>query len=289
MIVYLNGAFLPAEQACLSPMDRGFLFADGVYEVIPSYQGRFFLFDEHIDRLRRSLREVRMPEPQLDRGWKEILTELLERNPGAGRAVYLQLTRGTAPRDHAFPEGATATVFASVSPIPIPTEEFFRHGVAAMTLPDQRWGRCDIKSIALLANVLARQEAVERGAVEAVLLREGWLTEGAAANAFVVIGGTVLTPPLGPNILPGVTRQFLLDALRAEGWACREEPVSETDLRAADEVWLTSSTKDVLPVTHLDGRPVGDGRPGAAWKRALAIFHLARDRAMATAGTGANA
>lgn len=287
MIVYLNGAFLPAEQACVSPLDRGFLFGDGVYEVIPSYQGEFFLLDEHIERLRRSLREIRMPEPQPDQGWTGLLAELLERNPGAARSVYLQVTRGSATRDHAFPARVAATVFAMVSPIVPPAPGIADRGVKAVTLPDQRWGRCDIKAVALLPNVLARQQAVEHGAVEAVLLRDGKLTEGAASNVFAVLGGAVVTPPLGPDILPGITRQFLLDALRNEGWVCREEPVLESALRSAEEIWLTSSTKELLPVTVLDGRPVGGGRPGPVWRRALDVFRSARERSMARAGTGA--
>ncbi len=287
MIVYLNGAFLPPEEACISPLDRGFLFGDGIYEVIPSYQGRFFLLDEHVERLRRSLREIRMPDPQPEQGWESLLERLLKLNPGGDRSVYLQVTRGAAPRDHAFPTRMAATVFAMVSPIAPPLADLPDRGVAAISLPDQRWGRCDIKSVALLPNVLARQQAVEQGAVEAVLLRDGMLTEGAASNVFVVHGDAVVTPPLGPEILPGITRRFLLDALRAEGWDCREEPLPESVLRSADEIWLTSSTKELLPVTALDRRPVGEGRPGRVWGHALDVFRRARDLAISNAGTRA--
>jgi len=287
VIVYLNGAFLPPEEACISPLDRGFLFGDGIYEVIPSYQGRFFLLEEHVERLRRSLREIRLPDPQPDQGWAGVLEQMLERNPGGDRSVYLQVTRGAAPRDHAFPKGVAATVFAMVSPIALPRPDLSERGVAAISLPDQRWGRCDIKSVALLPNVLARQQAVEQGAVEALLLRDRMLTEGAASNVFVVSGGAIITPPLGQEILPGITRRFLLDALREEGWDCREDPLPESVLRSADEIWLTSSTKELLPVTALDGRPVGEGRPGPVWGRALDVFRRARDRSMSTAGTGA--
>jgi D-alanine transaminase len=288
MVVYLNGAFLPPDEAHVSPLDRGFLFGDGIYEVIPSYQGRFFLLDEHIARLRRSLREIRMPEPQPDQGWAGLLEQLLGLNPGGDRSVYLQVTRGAAPRDHAFPKSTAATVFAMVSPIAPSSPDLSERGIAAILLPDQRWGRCDIKAVALLPNVLARQQAVEQGAVEALLLRDGMLTEGAASNVFVVSGGAVVTPPLGQEILPGVTRRFLLDTLREEGWDCRENPVPESVLRSADEIWLTSSTKELLPVTALDGRPVGGGRPGPVWKGALDVFRRARDRSMASAAAGAN-
>ena len=288
MVVYLNGAFLPPDEAHLSPLDRGFLFGDGIYEVIPSYQGRFFLLDEHIARLRRSLREILMPEPQPDQGWAGLLEQLLGLNPGGDRSVYLQVTRGAAPRDHTFPKSTAATVFAMVSPNAPSSPDLSERGMAAILLPDQRWGRCDIKAVALLPNVLARQQAVEQGAVEALLLRDGMLTEGAASNVFVVSGGAVVTPPLGQEILPGVTRRFLLDTLREEGWDCRENPVPESVLRSADEIWLTSSTKELLPVTALDGRPVGGGRPGPVWKGALDVFRRARDRSMASAAAGAN-
>jgi D-alanine transaminase len=286
-VVYLNGAFLPAEAACISPLDRGFLFGDGIYEVIPSYQGSFFLLDAHMERLRRSLHELRLPEPHVDQGWSGLVGKLLELNPGADRSVYLQVTRGAAPRDHAFPANVVATVFAMVSAIAPPRPDLGERGIATISLPDERWGRCDIKSVALLPNVLARQRAAEQGAVEAILLRDGMLTEGAASNVFVVHDGVVVTPPLDHGILPGITRRFLLAVLRDQGWTCREEPVAEPDLRSADEVWLTSSTKEILPVTSLDGQPLGEGRPGPLWRRALETFRRARDESIAAVRAGA--
>lgn len=288
MLVYLNGAFLPPGEACISPLDRGFLFGDGVYEVIPSYRGAFFLLDEHLERLGRSLAGIRIAEPRPEEGWSRLLERLLERNPGGDRSVYLQVSRGVAPRDHAFPAGATPTVFAMVSPI-VPTRpDPAEAGIGAITLPDQRWGRCDIKSIALLANVLARQQAVDSGAVEAILLRDGVVTEGAASNVFVVHGEIVSTPPLGHSILPGITRRFLVDTLREAGWDCRETPVSGEALRSADEIWVTSSTREVVPVTTLDGHPVGGGRGCPVWQRALGIFRRTRDRSIGATETGAN-
>jgi D-alanine transaminase len=284
VIAYLNGAYLPREQACISPMDRGFLFGDGVYEVIPSYGGRLFLLDEHLDRLRRSLAAIRLPDPMSDAGWREMLGRLLEENPGKDRSVYLQVTRGVAPRDHVFPSQVSATVFAMVSPIQPAAPAVTEQGISAITLPDQRWDRCDIKAVALLANVLARQQAADHGAVEAILLRAGMLTEGAASNVFVVTGGVVRTPPLSPAILPGVTRAFLLDVLRAGRQPCREEPVPEDGLCAADEIWLTSSTKELIPVTRLDGRAVGTGRPGPVWRQALDQYRQARSESLAGLG-----
>jgi D-alanine transaminase len=282
VIAYLNGAFLPREQACISPMDRGFLFGDGVYEVIPSYGGRLFLLDAHLERLRRSLAAIRLSDPMSDAGWREMLGRLLEENPGADRSVYLQVTRGVAPRDHVFPSEFSATVFAMVNPIQPAAPAVAERGVGVITLPDQRWDRCDIKSVALLANVLARQQAADQSAVEAILLRDRMLTEGAASNVFVVTDGVVRTPALSPAILPGVTRAFLLDVLRDGGQSCREEPVSEDDLRAADEIWLTSSTKELIPVTRLDGQPVGSGVPGPVWREALDRYRQARRRSLAS-------
>lgn len=286
MTVYLNGTFLAPEAACISPLDRGFLFADGVYEVIPSYGGRLFLLDAHLERLRRSLQAIRLADPEPAGGWGRMLDHLLALNPGGDRSVYLQVTRGSAPRDHVFPAAGGATVFAMVNPIAPPKPGLGEHGLAAITMPDQRWARCDIKSVALLPNVLARQQATEQGAVEAVLLRDGMLTEGAASNVFVVREGEVVTPPLGNAILPGITRQFLINLLLGHGQACREVPVAEEALRSADEIWLTSSTKELLPVTRLDGRPVGAGRPGPLWRRALAMYRRARDESLAPDRSG---
>ncbi|AGA33855.1 D-alanine aminotransferase [Thioalkalivibrio nitratireducens DSM 14787] len=272
MIAFLNGDYRPLESVCISPLDRGFMFGDGVYEVIPSYRGVLFEVDAHLDRLRRSLAAIRIADPLTGDAWRKMLERLLSLNPGADRAIYLQVTRGVAARDHAFPQTPSATVFAMVNPIRPPAPELAGRGVGAITLPDQRWGRCDIKTVTLLPNVLARQQAAEQGAVEAILLRQGKVTEGAASNVFVVRDGHVLTPPLSDAILPGITRRVLIDVLRGTRWPCDEQPVSEDELRGADEIWLTSSTKELLPVTSLDGKAVGDGHPGEAWHEALAAY-----------------
>jgi D-alanine transaminase len=279
-VFYLNGAYLPPEQACLSPLDRGFLFGDGVYEVIPSYGGTLFLLDAHLERLRNSLAAIALPDPMPGSGWKDMLYRLLALNPGADRGVYLQVTRGVAPRDHLFPATSAATVFAMVNPIKPIAPDAAERGVAAITLPDQRWGRCDIKAVTLLANVLARQTASERGAVEAILLRDGAVTEGAASNAFVVHDGVVRTPPLGDAILPGVTRRFVLELFGKSPRTVAEAAVSEAELRSADEIWLTSSTKEVVPVTRLDDRPVGDGRPGRVWREITEAYQAAKREAV---------
>jgi D-alanine transaminase len=278
--VFLNGSFLPLEQAKVSPLDRGFLFGDGIYEVIPSYRGVPFLLEAHLARLRRSLSEIRLPDPMGEVGWREMLGQLLALNPGGDRGIYLQVTRGAAPRDHAFPAATEATVFAMVNPIQPPRPELAEQGVGAILLPDERWGRCDIKAVALLANVLARQTAFEQGATEAILLREGRLTEGAASNVFVVRGGVVRTPPLDRGILPGVTRRFVLDLLEGQSRPVFEEAISESDLRTADEIWLTSSTKEILAVTRLDGQPVGSGRPGPVWRETMDLYQRVKTESL---------
>ncbi len=280
MTVFLNGRYLPLEQAKVSPLDRGFVFGDGIYEVIPSYQGVLFLLDAHLERLRRSLSEIRLPDPMGESGWRGMLEHLLELNPGGDRGIYLQITRGVAPRDHAFPAATEATVFAMVTPIKPQRPETTAQGVGAILLPDERWGRCDIKAITLLANVLARQTAVEQGAIEAILLRDGRLTEGAASNVFVVHGDVVRTPPLDRGILPGITRRFVLDLLEGHSRPVFEEAILESDLRTADEIWLTSSTKEILAVTRLDGQPVGVGRPGPVWRETLDGYQRAKNDAL---------
>lgn len=279
MTVFLNGCFLPLEQAQVSPLDRGFLFGDGIYEVIPSYHGVPFLLEAHLERLRRSLSEIRLRDPMGEAGWRDMLEELLARNPGEDRAIYLQVTRGVAARDHAFPVATEATVFAMVNPIHSPRPETTAQGEGAILLPDERWGRCDIKAITLLANVLARQLAVEQGAIEAILLRDGRLTEGAASNVFVVHGDVVRTPPLDRGILPGITRRFVLDLLEGHSRPVFEEAIPESDLRTADEIWLTSSTKEILAVTRLDGQSVGAGRPGPLWRETLELYQRAKNDA----------
>ena len=278
-IAYFNGDYLPLEQVRISPLDRGFLFGDSVYEVIPSYAGEFFLLPDHLERLARSLAAIRIPNPFDREGWSAVLAELLARNadpatPDLG--VYLQVTRGVAPRDHAFPPDARPTVLAMVSPIrPLP-ETIRAEGVAAVTAEDRRWGHCDIKATTLLANVLNRQDATEQGAAEAILLRDGQLTEGAASNVFVILDGQVLTPPLDTSVLPGVTRLRVLDLARELGYPVEERAVSADELARAGEIWLTSSTREILPVTRLDDCAVGTGQPGPVWRAVHAAYQAAK-------------
>ncbi|ANJ66990.1 D-amino acid aminotransferase [Halothiobacillus diazotrophicus] len=266
--VYFNGRWVAPEQAQVSVFDRGFLFGDGVYEVIPVFAGRSFGLMEHIDRLGRSLAAIDIREPLERHEWIAIIERLVRDCPSPDVSIYIQVTRGTAPkRDHAYPNPpVAATVLASASPMAALSETIRREGARAITVPDLRWARCDIKSVNLLPNIMARQQAVAAGASEAILVRDGMALEGAASNLFAVIDGALHTAPLGPHILGGITRQKLLEMLRAQGQLAVVESAIPLDrLFDASEVFVTSSTRDLLPITRIDERPVGDGRIGPVW------------------------
>lgn len=271
-LVYLNGAYLPPEQAQVSAFDRGFVFADGVYEVIPAYGGRPFRLPQHLARLDNSLAGIRLANPLSTPEWQEIFARLVEANGGGDQSVYLQVTRGPAPRDHAFPAKIQPSVFAYSQAFKYPEPAQRAAGVAAITVPDIRWQRCDIKAIALLPNVLMRQQATEQGAAEAILIRDGFMTEGSASNIFVVINNTLVTPPKGPFILPGVTRDLVLELARTHKIPCDERAVTEAELRKASEIMLSSSIKELLSIARLDGEPVGSGKPGAMQMRLHALY-----------------
>jgi len=275
---YLNGSFLPLEDARVSVMDRGFLFGDGVYEVIPVYGGRLFRLPHHLQRLQNSLDGVRIANPLSATEWSEVLVELVQRNTGLDQAVYLQVTRGAAPkRDHAFPEGIRPTVFAMSNPLPPPRDIAREPGVEAVTLPDIRWQHCDIKAITLLANVMLRQQAVEADSAEAILIRDGYAVEGAASNIFIVSNGVLITPPKGPELLPGITRDLIIELAAANGLPYREAGITEAMLRQAGEIWLSSSTREISPVIRLDSAAVADGRPGPAWRQMINLFQEYKD------------
>lgn len=271
-IAYLNGRYLPLDEASLPITDRGTLFGDGVYEMIAVYDGAPRLLESHLDRLERSLSAIRITPPLARLDWQRLVRELIARNGGGHLSVYLQVTRGAAPRDHAFPDDPEPTVFAMSKPLACEETQRLRQGVAAVTTQDLRWHGCHIKSVNLLPNVLARQHAREAGAHEAVLLRDGVVNEGAASNVFVVMDGTLITPPLSAAILPGITRQLVLDLASQEGIPAREAELPESLLRSADEIWLTSTTREVLPVVRLDGDPVGTGRPGPCFGKLIAAY-----------------
>ena len=267
-LCYLNGAYLPLAEARISPLDRGFLYADGVYEVMPVYGGRPFRFAAHLERLARSLAGLSMEDPHTPGQWRAILGTLIERNGGGDQYVYWQVTRGAQlGRTHAPLPQIPRTVFAFCAPWPAAPPELLSKGVSCVTAADTRWARCDIKSTALLANVLLRQLSVDAGATETILLRNGELTEASASAVHVVLGGEVLMPPNSHRILPGTTRSAVEELAARIAIRCRSAPISESQLRAAEEIWISAATREVLPVTSLDGHPVGAGKPGPLWRR----------------------
>jgi D-alanine transaminase len=271
---YLDGAFAPLAEARVSPLDRGFLFGDGVYEVIPVYAGRLFRLDEHLRRLTHSLDAARLPKPYPEARWREVLNELVARNGGGDQSVYLQITRGTGSgRDHRFPAGVEPTVLAlSQEMVPVP-DAFLKDGIVAITAPDIRWQRCDIKSISLLGNILLGQQAHDAGATETILLRDGLATEGSSSTLFVVTAdGVIRTPPKSHHLLPGITRDLILELVRTAGLDCEERVIAATELPAFPEIWVASSLREVLAVTRLDGKAVGDGRPGPVWRELHLLF-----------------
>lgn len=277
MIAWLNGSFLPLAEARVSVLDRGFVFGDGVYEIVPVYSRRPFRLDEHLRRLQHSLDGIRLANPLTPDAWRALACELVARQNFDDQSLYIQVTRG-APgesqplRDHAFPVDAVPTVFAYAQALKTATAEQKAAGVCAITAPDPRWQRCDLKAISLLANVLMRQQAVEAGCAETIMLRDGLLTEGAASNIFVVRDGLLRTPAPSPHMLTGITYDVVLELAAANGIPHAVGPVPEADLRTADEIWMTSSTKEIMSVVRLDGAPVGAGVPGAMARHMDALY-----------------
>ncbi len=276
-IAYFNDRFLPLAEVAISPLDRGFIFGDGVYEVLPSYGGHFLALHRHLGRLSASLDFTRIPNPHDSERWAALLNELVARNGAADQAVYLQVTRGVAPRDHRFP-AVSPTVFIMSRPFPEPDHKALAEGLAVILLDDSRWQHCHAKTTSLIANVLLRQRAQDADAAEAILHRDGRITEGAVSNVFAVIDDAVLTPPVGEELLPGVTRALVIGLCRQVGLNVREAEVTSDDLRTAREIWLTSSTRELMPVTRIDDWSVGDGAPGACWAQVKAAFGDLKDK-----------
>jgi D-alanine transaminase len=286
---YLNGSYGSVRDAKVSVLDRGFIFGDGIYEVVPVYAGRLFRFDEHLARLARSLQKVRIPNPHDRAGWLERcrrLTELLAAGAAPGdQMIYLQVTRGVAPRDHVMPPDIEPTVFMMAVPMKPASAEQRHKGVACVTARDFRWERGDIKSVSLLGNVLARQISADHGAIETVMFRDGpsgtrWLTEASASNVWVVHEGALLGPPKSEHVLEGIRYELLRELCEEEGIAYNLRPISEGEVMAADELLLTSATKEVLPITSLDGSPVGHGalrgKPGPVYGRLYEAYQRAK-------------
>jgi len=274
MTIYLNGTFMPITEAKVSVMDRGFIFGDGVYEVIPVYSRKAFRLEEHLHRLQHSLDGIQQSNPHSNAEWSSILNELITRNEGEDQYLYLHITRGVANRNHAFPNPAVSpTVFMMSSPLPAPPTTLLESGVGAVTAPDNRWLRCDIKAIALLPNVLLRQMAVDADCAESILIRDDeFMTEGSASNIFVVKGGKLLAPPKNNLMLPGITYDVILEIAAANSIPHDIRKIMKTEVFNADELLLTSSTKEVLAITQLDGKPVGTGKPGAMFAKLHSLY-----------------
>ena len=285
-LCYLNGEYLPLSQAKVSVLDRGFVFGDGIYEVVPVYGQRLFRFAEHMARLQRSLTKVRMHNPLKTEGWLErarrLVAALAEETDAADQMVYIQVTRGVAPRDHVMPEHIEPTVFMMANPMRPPSAEQRHQGVACVTARDFRWEHGDIKSVSLLGNVMARQISADHGAVETIMFRDGFLTEAAASNVWVVHEGALLGPPKSAHVLEGIRYELLRELCEECGIAYNLRPIPEADVLSADEVLLSSATKEVLAVTKIDGELVGHGamrgKPGPVSAR----LHEAYQRAKQT-------
>jgi len=267
--VYLNGDYIPLIEAKISVLDRGFLFGDGVYEVIPAYQGHLFHLSDHLQRLEKSLAGIRLKNPYSSEQWLDIFTFLLDRSKN--QYIYLQITRGAdIKRDHAFPENVSPTVFVMCSDI-LPFQGKIT-GIKAVTLPDSRWQFCNLKTIALLANILHRQDAIDQNTAEALLIKDDYVTEGAASNVFIVINGTLITPPKNHLILPGITRDVILTIAQKNHIPYKEENISLSQLKSAEEVWVTSSTREIVPVIEVDGLSVATGCPGSVYQQMDQLF-----------------
>jgi len=277
-LCYLNGEFVSLEAARISPLDRGFLFADSVYEVLPVFDGRSYRFKEHFDRLDRSLNEIRIAPPHSHAEWAQLLSTLISRNNARNAYIYVQVTRGMEfGRNHAFPANVNPTVFMMASPLPELTPEIRERGLKAITVEDFRWGRCDIKTTALLANILMKQAAADVGAQEAIIVRGDEVLEGSSSSVFVVIDGIVVTPPNSRKVLPGTTRDAALDLAKGK-IVTQIRTVHTHELKRAQEIWIAAATRDVVPITELDGTPIGDGRPGPLWQQMCEFFAADRHR-----------
>ena len=282
-VVYLNGRFVAVADAQVSVLDRGFIYGDGVYELVPVYGREPFRLPQHMARLQRSMDGIGLANPHTSAQWEAIIRDLVARQSFADQGVYFQVTRGVAKRDHSFPTGVAPTVFMMSNPLATPTREQVEHGVAVVTAEDNRWHRCDLKTISLLGNVLMRQLATEQGAVETVLFRDGFLTEASASNVLIVRDGTIVVPPKDNMILPGITYDATMEFARDAGVPLVMRPVPRAEALAADEMWLSSSTKEVLAITTVDGKPFAGGKPGPVFRKLWAVFQSRKPRAVAHA------
>ena len=280
MTVFLNGGLLPIEQATVSVLDRGFIFGDGVYELVPVYSRVPFRLEEHLARLERSLGETRIRNPYSRAQWRAHIYALIDAQPFEDQGIYFQVTRGVAKRDHAFPANVEPTVFMMSNPLVNPQPAQVEKGASAVSAQDYRWLRCDIKSISLIGNCLLRQISAEAGGAETILFREGKLTEASASNVFIVKRGVIQSPPKSNLILPGITYDVVVELARANGLPLEFKDIPEADVRAADELWVSSSSKEVLAIVELDGKRIGDGRPGPVFRRMFQLYQECKQKVM---------
>ena len=280
MTVFLNGGLLPIEQATVSVLDRGFIFGDGVYELVPVYSRVPFRLEEHLARLERSLGETRIRNPYSRAQWRAHIYALIDAQPFEDQGIYFQVTRGVAKRDHAFPANMEPTVFMMSNPLVNPQPAQVEKGASAVSAQDYRWLRCDIKSISLIGNCLLRQISAEAGGAETILFREGKLTEASASNVFIVKRGVIQSPPKSNLILPGITYDVVVELARANGLPLEFKDIPEADVRAADELWVSSSSKEVLAIVELDGERIGDGRPGPVFRRMFQLYQEFKQKVM---------
>jgi D-alanine transaminase len=282
MTVFLNGKLLPLEHASVSVLDRGFIFGDGVYELVPVYSRVPFRLDEHLTRLERSLGEAKIRNPYSRSQWRAHIYQLIDAQAFDDQGIYFQVTRGVAKRDHAFPKNVEPTVFMMSNPLVNPPQEQVEKGVPAVSAQDNRWLRCDIKSISLLGNCMLRQLSAEVGANETILFRDGKLTEASASNVFIVRRGVIQSPPKSNLILPGITYDVVAELAGANAMPLEFKEIAEAEVRAADEMWVTSSSKEVLAIVELDGKRVGDGRPGPVFRRMYQLYQEFKQKVMRT-------
>lgn len=280
MKVFLNGRLVPLEQATVSVLDRGFIFGDGVYELVPVYSRVPFRLDEHLTRLERSLGETRIRNPYSRPEWRKHIYQLIDAQPFEDQGIYFQVTRGAAKRDHAFPKGVEPTVFMMSNPLTNPPAAQVEKGGVAVSAVDNRWLRCDIKSISLIGNCLLRQLSAEHGAAETILFRDGKLTEASASNVFVVKGGVIQSPPKSNLILPGITYDVVVELAHANAMPLEFRDVGEAAVRGSDELWVTSSSKEVLAIVELDGTRIGDGHPGPVFRRMYQLYQDFKQKVM---------
>ena len=272
-IVYLNGNYLPVEQATISVMDRGFLFGDGVYEVVPVFGNKLLRPDEHLSRLQNSLDRIGLSNPNLNADWQKIFSDLLDKNPGDDRAIYLQISRGAyIKRDLSANKDCAPTVFAMVLQVVPPDIDVLSAGISVITVDDFRWNACDIKSTSLVANVMLKQQAAQAGVEDAILIKDGSVTEGTASNVFVIKGGVIITPPTSRQLLPGITRDLVIEIAENNAIVVEQREIEEAELFGADEIWMTSSTREIAPVIKLNDKAVGAGVAGSTWKRMMDLY-----------------